>query len=340
MECKICGKEVFEKFYRHLNSSHKMKKDQYLKMFPNQKEEYDNQVPEAWNKGQTKETNESVRTGAEKLTKHCQQDFVRKTRSDRMKKNYADKGDILSSEKRKRVAKLASDAWVKRIKSCSFEERRELLKPFTSAGIKKQMELRIHKTPEDYQRMYPIAKGKAEYGNCGFCEKQIIIWVGGKPRPKLRFCSKSCFTEFQKNNPHYVFQSSGKPYYSSKMGCEFFLRSRLELWFSELLDSKFCVKSWCAGPCCIKYDYEQKIKSYYPDFLVNEKFLIELKSGYIYSMNAKKSEAKLKAGIRYCQSKNLSFLYWQFNDSNMSKNKFNQDERVYFFFESLKNDRL
>jgi len=339
MECKICGREIKEKFYRHLNSSHKMKKGQYLTMFHEQKLEYKNQVPDVWSKGQTKETNKTIAKIAEDVARYSRQSHVRKARSDRMKNAYQEKGDILTPEDRKKVVKLASDAWVKRIKSCSFEERRKLLEPFTSAGIKKQREIRKNLTPEDYQRMFTFAKGNAQYGNCGFCKKQMIIWVGGKPRPKIRFCSKPCYTEYQKENPHYVFQSAGKPYHSSKMGCEFFLRSRLEFWFAELLDSENCVESWCSGPCCIKYRHQDKMKKYYPDFLVNEKFLVELKSGYIYSIDANKSEAKLKAGNRYCKSNNLVFMYWQFNQTNMSRNKFKMDDRVKSFFESIENDK-
>jgi len=45
MICKICNKEINDKFYRHLNSIHKMKKGDYLNLYPEQKNEYNNQVP-------------------------------------------------------------------------------------------------------------------------------------------------------------------------------------------------------------------------------------------------------------------------------------------------------
>lgn len=109
-----------------------------------------------------------------------------------------------------------------------------------------------------------------------------------------------------------------------------------EEYFSELLDSNIQIESWFASLCCINYCYNNKKRKYLPDFLINEKFLIELKSGYIYSMDAKKSEAKLKAGNKYCVDNNLIFNYWQFNDANMSRKKFSRDERVINFFESLK----
>ena len=173
-----------------------MKKENYLVMFPEQREEYKKQVPDIWCKGKTKENNKSLASISEKIKKYSRQDHIRKKRSERLKSIYQTKGDIVDPERRKVLAKIGSDAWVNKVKSCSFEERRELLKSFTTAGNKKQEELRLNRTPEDYQRLYPFAKGKAEYGNCGFCDKQIIIWVGGKPRPKIRFCSKKCNNEY------------------------------------------------------------------------------------------------------------------------------------------------
>lgn len=337
MICKICNKEIPDQFYRHLNSSHKIKKTEYLEMFPEQTDEYKNQVPDVWNKGKTKESDERLALAAKKLKEHSNQTHVRKSRSERMKKAY-EKGDILNPEVRKKVAKIASNAWVNKVKSSSIEERKILLFAFTSAGNEKQKKLREHLTPEDYQRLYPFAKGKAKYGSCAFCNKQIIMWFGGKPRPKIRFCSKNCNNNYRKAHPNYVFVNTGKPYYSKKMNCEFFLRSRLELWFSELLDDCFYVKSWFATPCSIDYNHEGKNKKYFPDFLINEKFLVELKSGYVYQIDSKKSESKLNAAEKYATENGFVFYYWQFNDSNMSKRKFNIDERVVCFFESIKND--
>jgi hypothetical protein len=337
MICRICNKEVPDKFYRHLNSSHKIKKIQYLEMFPEELEEYKNQVPDIWNKGKTKESDKRIASIAKKIKDYSNQAHVKKNRSENMKKAY-EKGDILTPESRKKVVKIASNAWVDKVKSASPEERKKILFAFTSAGNAEQKKLREHRTPADYQRLYPFAKGKAKYGNCAFCDKQIIIWVGGKPRPKLRFCSNECNNNYRKVHPNYVFNNTGRPYYSKKMNCEFFLRSRLEMWLSELLDDCSYVKSWFATPCSIDYNYDGKIKKYFPDFLINEKFLLELKSLYVYQIDAKKSESKLKAGEAYSLKNSLIFCYWQFNDSNMNKKKFCSDERVVSFFKGIEND--
>ena len=337
MICKLCNREISNKFYRHLNSSHKIKKTKYLQMFPEQTEEYKNQIPDVWNKGETKESNETIFLIAKKVKEYSNQAYVKKNRSERMKKAY-EKGDILKPDVRKKVVKIASDAWVSKVKSASPEERKKLLSAFTSAGNEKLKQLRETLTPEDYQRWYPLAKGKAKYSNCAFCDKQIIIWVGGKPRPKIKFCSKDCNSNYRKIHPNYVFSNTGKSYYSKKMNRDFFLRSRLELWFSELLDDSLYVKSWFATPCCIAYNYCGEKRKYFPDFLINEKLLVELKSGYFYQIDAEKSEAKLKAGESYAVENNFLFHYWQFNDCNMSRKKFHNDKRVVCFFESIKND--
>ncbi len=334
MICKLCNKDINEKFYLHLNSIHKMRKSEYLKLFPEQIDEYKSQVPTAWNKGETKETNPSIASGAAKLKQYCNKESVKKIQSERMKKKY-EKGDILDSETRSRVVAAANSGWVKKLKEASFEERKKMLSSFTSSGNDTQIKMREKRTPEDYQRLYPFAKGKASWAKCDFCCKEIIIWMGGKPRPKRRFCSKNCSIEYRKIHPNYVFSESGSRFYSVKMDTEFFLRSRLELWFAEQLDSSQSVKCWAANILCIKYDFEGKVCRYYPDFFINNKFIVELKSGYFHSLQKEKILAKNLEANNYALLNGLEFMYWQFNDSNMTRKKFINDFRVTEFLQNV-----
>jgi hypothetical protein len=60
-------------------------------------------------------------------------------------------------------------------------------------------------------------------------------------------------------------------------------------------------------------------------------WLMELKSGYVYSIRKEETEAKLKAATKYASNNGLEFVYWQFNESNMTAAKFAADLRVKAF---------
>jgi hypothetical protein len=331
MFCNLCNKNIDGKFYKHLNSSHKTTKENYLQKFPEQREEYFNQIECVWNKGLTKESNEKLALLSENLKSYCNQDHIKKKYSFLMKERYKN-GDILTPEQRTIVSKKGSEGWVQKLKSVSEEEKRNLLKNFTTAGNEKQKEIRKNRTPEDYMRIYPFAKGKACYGNCGFCNNQIIIWVGGKPRPKKRFCDSVCFANYCEQHPGYVLSQTGKVYHSFKMNCEFYLRSNLENWMAEILDESNIVNSWAASPLKIKYEYNGSKFNYFPDFLVNEKHIIEIKSKYVFSLSSEKTLCKLMSAKSYAEKNGYDFLYWQFNESNMTKKKFLADARIQEFF--------
>ena len=332
--CKICNKEVSEKFYRHLNSSHKMKKGDYLNLFPEQKEEYKSQISVLWNKGKTKCDDDRIMAIADKIKKFTGQEHIRKQRSENMKKMYQN-GDMLSPEMRAYVQKKGTDGWVKKVKESSFEERKILLKNFSDAGNKKIQENKINRTPEDYMRICKNAKGKAQYGNCAECGNQIVIWVGGKPRPKQRFCNQSCQKIYQKKHPFYTLSHVGKHYFSEKMQCEFYLRSKLEIWFAEILDVNEKVNSWHITPFAVSYEFHGKKRLYYPDFMINSKWVVELKSGYIFDIDANKNRAKFMAAQDYSEEINCEFVYWQFDNHNMTKKLFEKDQRVIDFFSFL-----
>lgn len=332
MICRLCNKEIPAKFSQHLNSCHKMKKAEYLNLFPDQTLEWKQQIPEAWNKGKTKKTDARIAQAAVKLVAHTNQEHIRHERSTRMKKLY-ENGDFLTPEQRASVVKRGSDAWVKKVKEASFEERKLLLKNFTDAGNKKIQEIKDQRTPEDYMRICGNAKGKAQYGNCSECGKQIIIWVGGRPRPKQRFCDRVCQTAYQVKHPFYTMSNIGQSFFSKKMNCEFFLRSCLEKWFADHLEQNDKINSWGVAPVAISYVYQGKKHLYYPDFVVNSKFLIEVKSGYVYALHADQNKFKFIAAEEYAKTNGMSFLYWQFDKTNMTKSKFDSDGRIIDFFE-------
>jgi hypothetical protein len=332
MKCNICNKQILKCFGSHLNVCHKVNCSTYFQENPEQLEDYKKMKPVAWNKGMTKENNPVVARIADKIKNHTQQDHIRKERSERLKKLYEERGDIVTPEQRIQIIKSGSDGWVKKINSCSQEEKNKLLANFVSAGNNAQKEKRHLLTPEDYQERYPWALGKAKYHECDNCSKEIIIWLGGRPRPKKRFCSNDCRKEYQRKHPFYVFSDIGTPFYSSKMKCEFYLRSNYEIWFAEQLDKQECVDFWSSANLTIPYFYEDKERKYYPDFTVNENTIIEIKSSYTYAMDAKKTTEKIKAAKEYAESNGFKFFYWQFDEKNMSRKKFLSDIRIKDFF--------
>ena len=283
MLCKLCGKEIPSQFYRHLNGNHKITNSKYFNLFPEQKQEYERQKKPSWNKGLTAKDHPSIAKYAKCSKEYSNKQEVRDERSRRMKQRYA-KGDILTLEQRMQVVKIGSDAWVKKITSVSDVERKELLKNFTTAGNVAQAEKRDLLTPEDYERLYPFAKGKARWYNCDQCGKKMIAWFGGKPRARKRFCNKDCWNSYQMLHPHYGFPHT-RPYYSTKMGVEFHLHSSLEEWFAILCDKSNNVVSWSTVPFNIRYEFGDKRAKYYPDFFVNQHIVFELKSYYFFKMN-------------------------------------------------------
>ena len=86
MFCKMCGKEVENKFYCHLNTVHRIKNGDYFDKFPEQLEEYNKQKKPQWCKGQTKETNQKIRDISEAIKKYQSNPEVRLAYSKRV--NY------------------------------------------------------------------------------------------------------------------------------------------------------------------------------------------------------------------------------------------------------------
>jgi hypothetical protein len=307
-----------------------MKLGDYFEIYPEDKNEYYSQKSPVWNKGLTKETSESVAIYASKIKSYTSQQIVREQRSNNLKKRY-ENGDILNKEQRKKVVKAGSDGWVNKLKNSSKEQRKKLLQTFTEAGNIAQYLKRQFLTPEDYMIRYPWALGHARYYNCDFCGKQMIAWFGGKKRPRKRFCDKSCFHNFKEEHPCYGL-GKGTYFFSNKMQTEFYLHSRLETWFAELCEESNNIKQYSTIPFFIPYVFENKKHKYYADFFVNGEYVIELKSKRVYDLDADKTEHKLLAARNYCQENNYRFVYWQFDDTNYTKEKMRHDDRVAQFF--------
>jgi len=159
---------------------------------------------------------------------------IKKKHSEALKERYA-KGDILDKETRKRVAKAGSDGWVKKLNNLTEEEKSEILKPMHDGAKKNKGKTFQHLDLDEYMSRFPTGKGIAKHGNCSNCQKRIIVWVGGKPRPKLRFCGDECKEDYFVKKPQSWYHLCGKPFYSKKMQTEFFVKKQFGMVFCFFL---------------------------------------------------------------------------------------------------------
>lgn len=330
MFCKLCNKEINSRFYVHINSNHHSNLKKYFEEFPEQGQEYRDSKPKAaWNKGLTASTSESVARYAQKIKEHTNKEEVRKQRSDLMKRRY-EQGDILSPKQRQEVVKHGSDGWVAKVKNASADERKIMLKNFTSAGNDAQKIKRPSLTPEDYQRLYKQSKGTFVWSKCSKCNKDIVICIGDRknPRPKHNFCSKECKIHYRLDNPNTSIGFLRLEHHSPKLQRTVILMSKLELFMATILDESPHVHIWQVCPFYIHYDFDNKTRKYYPDFLINDNLVLEVKSDYVFQLQQDKTIAKLDAATKWCTANNYIFEYWEFGTRNYDLDKIKSDPRV------------
>ncbi len=328
MYCKWCQKETEKTLGKHLNFSHKKTLQEYFECFPEDKEIYKKTIKPCWCKGMTKETNPVVAKIAEQIKEFSNRPEMKKARSESMKERYKN-GDILTPEQRARVVKIGSDAWVKKVKEATQEERNLLMKPFTDAGNDSQNSRRPSLTLEDYTRLYPFAKGEFVHKPCSNCSTPVITCDGGSrksARSLYNFCSDKCKDEFTILHPNWQL---GKKitYFSIKNNKEIFLLSNLEKIIAQVLDESTVIKTWDVCPFIINYKFKGKKRKYYPDFIIDNKVILEVKSDYVFGLHAEQTTVKLQCATKWAIENNFIFLYWEFSKTP-SLNEIKKDERV------------
>ena len=331
MICKLCGEDIEKSFARHVRKHQGTKKCEYLTQFPEQASEWEAmKQPNFW-KGKTKDNDPGMAAIAAKIKKATSQPHVRKQRSERLKERYKQGGGyITDKETRVRSATIASKAWVAKLAGMTQEERTEALQLFVTAGNEAQKKLRESYTPEDYMRKYPFAKGVARWYNCDQCGQQMVAWFGGKKRSKKRFCNQECYLKYVEDHPGYSISNSRKiQFYSTKMGIEFTLLSKLEEWIAKLLDESPKVSEWCTTPFVIRYtDVKNKVRKFYPDFFINSKVLLEVKSDFVYNLDRDRNMYKSAAAEQYCAEHDFKFLFWKFLAKGYREDRVKADPRV------------
>ncbi len=333
LQCRICKKEIHEKFGGHLNTHHKTNLTEYFEKNPDQKEEYEKMKKPHWAKGLTKETDPRVALIAMKQKEYCNDPEIKQERSERLKNLYEERGDILTPKQRAKAVKSGNDGWIKKLDSMTPEEIKSKLKSFTDAGNEAQRRLRETRNPstmtsEEWMKKYPFGLGVAVKETCENCGEIYFRWEGGKPRPIKKLCSEKCKKEFRKKNPNISHRQWYKKimYQSSKCEYEFYLDSNLELALAIHFDKIDEIKKWIHCPMAIPYVWNNKNRNYYPDFLINDKHLVEVKSSYIKNSQPE-FNAKMTAALLYSSQNNLAFHYIEFknekdyNNESIAKNE-------------------
>jgi len=121
---------------------------------------------------------------------------------------------------------------------------------------------------------------------------------------------KDLFSKIAANNiiggrETYTKCSKSGHFYSKKNDKTFFYRSSYELKYLIKIEEDATVVEYNVEPFYIKYEYEGRIRRYIPDFLINNKKLVEIKPKFLSEDN--KTIAKLNAGIEFAKENGYEF---------------------------------
>jgi len=294
-KCKICNKSIMSVNQSHLKV-HNIKIEDYFVMFPEEKK---NQGDPAWNRGLNKENSEFVKKNANALSEFLNKPEQVKKRSEQNKKMWQDgvfKTDVeLCLENNKK--------WVKKVKEASVDERRILLANFVKSGNNKQKEIRNeNKLNLDFhKKKYTWSKNVCKK-NCIQCGLEYISTLN----KAKHFCSNMCYLnyiethEYDEFIKHWINKHPNwtrkKKYFSEKYNTEYTIDSSYELDFIKWCEING-IKSLVKYRPIIKYVFNNKIKKYYPDFLINDDFIVEIKANSIRPYHLESEKRRLHAGL-------------------------------------------
>lgn len=139
------------------------------------------------------------------------------------------------------------------------------------------------------------------------------LWqeINSSPEKRLEWLdkqSKSQAESMLKNNTEKKIKSGYKRGYfnSSKFDKKFYYRSSYEKKFLELCEINEKITSLTEVSFFIKYLDGKQTRRYIPDFLVNNKLILEIKSDY--NLTQEITKKKIVAGRKYCEENNMIFF--------------------------------
>lgn len=95
-------------------------------------------------------------------------------------------------------------------------------------------------------------------------------------------------------------------FHSDKFNVDVFYRSSYEKYFLEFCENSNIIKKIEFHLNGIKYIFKNQSHWYFPDFLINDIYLVEIKAKY--QLKQEQTQAKFQAGIQYCIDKELTYL--------------------------------
>lgn len=95
--------------------------------------------------------------------------------------------------------------------------------------------------------------------------------------------------------------------WSHKNNKYIYYRSELELIYIVKLENDISVVTYKTDYPHIKYELNNEIFTYFPDFFINEKDMVEINSYTVFYLNKDKKEAKVIAARKYCQENGLTY---------------------------------
>jgi hypothetical protein len=94
-------------------------------------------------------------------------------------------------------------------------------------------------------------------------------------------------------------------FYSAKNNAKFYYRSSSELDFMKILESDKNVFTYRTEPFSIIYEFENKKHRYIPDFLINNKDIVEIKADFMIQDN--KTKCKSAAAIEFAKQNGYTY---------------------------------
>lgn len=187
--------------------------------------------------------------------------------------------------------------------------------PFYGKKHTKETRLRMSKNHANFKgNKNPFKKAmKNKKFMLAFCKKLKRGWNKNK-KDKVKYnriCDNASkrVTKLQQCgllNSYGRGHKQGK-YFSHKFKINFYYRSSYELAFIKFCENISMVEQLKQGTIVIKYkNKEGRIHRYLPDFLINNKFLIEVKADRLINFGV--NPCKFKSARQYCRKNKLKFL--------------------------------
>lgn len=200
-------------------------------------------------------------------------------------------------------------------RKCMYEERKILYSGKNNPFYNKKHSIETKQLMSDLKTGKPSASStKYKKGNIPHGKSNYLIWLEkyGKDvadKKLLEFKKKQSINSIGSKNPMYGKPSpNGSGNGWSGWYNNWFFRSLLELSYMINIIERFNLH-WQTGEqqkYKIKYiDYKHQERNYFPDFIINEKYIIECKPKKLF--NSTNVVAKQQAGIKYAKEHNMIY---------------------------------